>query len=92
MTAFDDETGLVGPKGKGGVEDEVAEQLGMVLNSTSGMGVVHESVNSWNGNSFTRAWFGWANGLMGELIMRIEEWERKANKLDGDGLLGRSWQ
>lgn len=92
MTAFDEETGLVGPKGKGGVEEVVAEQLGMVLNSTSGMGVVHESVNSWNGNSFTRAWFGWANGLMGELIIRIEEWEKKANKLSGDGLLGRSWQ
>jgi meiotically up-regulated gene 157 (Mug157) protein len=92
MTAFDEETGLVGPKGKGGVEEEVAEQLSMVLNSTSGMGVVHETVNSWNGNAFTRAWFGWANGLMGELIIRIEEWERKANKLSGDGLLGRSWQ
>ncbi|KAG8164830.1 hypothetical protein KVR01_005105 [Diaporthe batatas] len=92
MTAFDEETGLAGPKGKGGVEDEVAEQLGMVLNSTSGMGVVHESVNSWNGNAFTRAWFGWANGLMGELIIRIEEWEMKANKLSGAGLLGRSWQ
>ena len=92
MTAFDEETGLVGPKGKGGVEEVVAEQLGMVLNSTSGMGVVHESVNSWNGNAFTRAWFGWANGLMGELIIRIEEWERQANKLSGDGLLGRSWQ
>lgn len=92
MTAFDEETGLVGPKGKGGVEDEVAQQLGMVLNSTSGMGVVHETVNSWNGNLFTRAWFGWANGLMGELIIRIEEWEMKANKLNGAGLLGRSWQ
>lgn len=92
MTAFDEDTGLVGAKGKGGVEEVVVEQLGMVLNSTSGMGVVHESVNSWNGNAFTRAWFGWANGLMGELIIRIEEWERKANKLSGDGLLGRSWQ
>ncbi|KAJ0121473.1 hypothetical protein J7T55_008637 [Diaporthe amygdali] len=92
MTAFDEDTGLVGAKGKGGVEEVVVEQLGMVLNSTSGMGVVHESVNSWNGNAFTRAWFGWANGLMGELIIRIEEWERKANELSGEGLLGRSWQ
>lgn len=92
LTAFDEDTGLVGAKGEGGVEEVVVEQLGMVLNSTSGMGVVHESVNSWNGNAFTRAWFGWANGLMGELIIRIEEWERKANKLSGDGLLGRSWQ
>lgn len=92
MTAFDRETGLVGAEGEGGVQEAVAEQLGMVLNSTSGTGVVHESVHSWSGNAFTRSWFGWANGLLGELIMRIEEWEKKANNVEGGGLLGRSWQ
>lgn len=104
MTAFDEETGLVGGRGGGGaggdgggggggdVQEVVAEQLRMVLDSTSGMGVVHESVNSWNEAAFTRPWFGWANGLLGELIMRIEGWEKKANKLNEDGLLGRSWQ
>ncbi|ROW11535.1 hypothetical protein VMCG_01102 [Cytospora schulzeri] len=92
MTAFEKDTGLVGSKGEGGVQEVVAEQLGMVLDSTSGTGVVHESVHSWVGTAFTRAWFGWANGLLGELIMRIEEWEKKANDLEGGGLLGRSWQ
>lgn len=74
------------------VREVVAEQLGMVLDSTTGYGVVHESVNSWNGNSFTRAWFGWANGLLGELIMRIEEFERRNPVAEEESLLGRSWQ
>lgn len=50
------------------VEEEVLESLRAVLDSTAGMGVVHESVNAWNENQWTRAWFGWANGLLGELV------------------------
>lgn len=88
MTAFDP---VSGPSGE--AEGFVAEQLGQVLNSTSGAGVVHESVNAWNGNDFTRAWFGWANGLLGELVVKIEEHEVKTKGgLTADGLLGRSWQ
>jgi len=66
------------------VEEEVKEQLKMVLDSTSGTGVVHESVNAWVEGDWTRAWFGWANGMLGELILRIES-EKK-------GWLGESWQ
>lgn len=99
MTAFDEESGLVDARGRS-VDAEagdrllavVADQLGMVLNSTSGYGVVHESVNSWNEHAFTRSWFGWANGLLGELVIRIEEWERKNQVPADEGLLGRSWQ
>lgn len=75
MTAFDAESGLVDGRGKSGDGDGealvafVGQQLKMVLDSTSGWGVVHESVNSWVGTSFTRAWFGWANGLLGELLV-----------------------
>lgn len=102
MTAFDTESGYVDSRGKNipGRETElvsfVSEQLSMVLNSTSGWGIVHESVNSWNENSFTRAWFGWANGLLGELVGRMEAWEELNLKVTvaggGEGLLGRSWQ
>ncbi|CAN8098999.1 unnamed protein product [Discula destructiva] len=104
MTAFDVESGFVDSRGKNVQGDEssaalmefVGGQLGMVLNSTSGWGVVHESVNSWMGTSFTRAWFGWANGLLGELVVRIEGWENRNLKAftagGGRGLLGRSWQ
>jgi uncharacterized protein len=72
-------------------EEEVAKQLQMVLDSTEGFGVVHESVNAWNESSWTRAWFGWANGLMGELVLRLAEEDEKAGE-QGGGWLGRSWQ
>ncbi|KAJ9157525.1 DUF1237-domain-containing protein [Pleurostoma richardsiae] len=86
LTAYEPDAGL---EGEEEVREEVGRQLGMVLDSTSGAGVVHESVNSWNEKDFTRSWFGWANGLLGELILKIEERDQGAP--DG-GLLGRSWQ
>lgn len=94
---YDDDDAALTKTGRGrgeqGLVKEVETQLGMVLDSTSGWGVVHESVASWSGTAFTRAWFGWANGLLGELVIRIEEWEdkRRGGK-EEEGLLGRSWQ
>ncbi|RAL62114.1 hypothetical protein DID88_002600 [Monilinia fructigena] len=78
-------------KGITDVEKEVVEQVMMVLDSTGGTGVIHESVNAWNENDWTRAWFGWANGLFGELVMRISKEDQKGGNAGG-GLLGRSWQ
>ncbi|TLD28201.1 hypothetical protein PspLS_04177 [Pyricularia sp. CBS 133598] len=72
------------------LQEEVAGQLRMVLDSTDGAGVIHETVNSWNVGLWTRAWFGWANGLFGELILRIDEYEKR--QPNGKGLLSRSWQ
>lgn len=86
LTAYEPASGLEDPTA------EVEKQLRMVLDSTAGTGVVHETVNSWNPDVWTRPWFGWANGLFGELILRIEE-EEKTMSLSGDeSLLGRSWQ
>ncbi|KAL8387759.1 hypothetical protein RB595_009690 [Gaeumannomyces hyphopodioides] len=85
LTSYEPLSGDRAPKE---VQDEVAEQLRMVLDSTTGSGVVHESVNSWDEHVWTRSWFGWANGLFGELILRIEEQEKD----DANGLLSRSWQ
>jgi meiotically up-regulated gene 157 (Mug157) protein len=88
LTAFDPATSLTDEQ----LESEVAKQLGMVLDSTAGEGVIHESVNSWNNKDWTRPWFGWANGLFGELILRIEK-EEKARGITGQrSLLQRSWQ
>lgn len=86
LTAYEPASGLEDPMA------EVERQLRMVLESTAGTGVVHETVSSWNERAWTRPWFGWANGLFGELILRIEK-EEKIRGLLGDGsLLGRSWQ
>lgn len=81
MTAYDPISGLDDPS------SYVAEQLRMVLDSTSGWGVIHESVNTFDANQFSRQWFGWANGLFGELVLRIADHEE-----EGEGLLARSWQ
>ncbi|RDL41794.1 uncharacterized protein BP5553_01773 [Venustampulla echinocandica] len=66
------------------LEEEVKGQLSMALNSTGGTGVIHESVNAWNAGDWTRAWFRWANGLLGELVLKIDE-EKKE-------WLAESWQ
>lgn len=76
---------------KAKAEKEVVQQVMMVLDSTGGTGVIHESVNAWNKNDWTRAWFGWANGLFGELVLRIGREDERGGKAGG-GLLGRSWQ
>ncbi|KAK3355123.1 hypothetical protein B0H65DRAFT_36911 [Neurospora tetraspora] len=75
-------------------EKTVEQQLRMILDSTSGTGVVHETVNAWNEKDWTRSWFGWANGLFGELIVKIADDEagRGVKWESGEGLLGRSWQ
>ncbi|KAF9870228.1 hypothetical protein CkaCkLH20_12314 [Colletotrichum karsti] len=83
ITAYDPISGVKD------VEKEVEEQVSMVLDSTAGTGVLHESVNSWDEKDWTRAWFGWANGGFGELILKMEEQVKKA---DGSGLLSKSWQ
>ncbi|KAK3300276.1 uncharacterized protein B0H64DRAFT_380453 [Chaetomium fimeti] len=90
LTAFEDITGLDSQEAR---DEAVAEQLFAVLNSTAGRGVVHETVDAWKEDRWTRSWFGWANGLFGELIIRIAEDEERRGVLGGgEGLLGRSWQ
>lgn len=93
LTAYNSElSGL--SAGSNEQEKVVEEQLRMILDSTSGTGVVHETVNAWNEKDWTRSWFGWANGLFGELIVKIAEEEagRGVKWEEGEGLLGRSWQ
>lgn len=90
LTAFDDLAGFASLKKR---DEAVAEQLLAVLNSTAGTGVIHETVHAWNEAQWTRAWFGWANGLFGQLILKIAEDEEARGILgEEEGLLGRSWQ
>lgn len=72
-------------------DKEVREQLKMLLDSTNGEGVMHESVNAWRESDWTRPWFGWANGLFGEMVLKIEE-ETKLHGTSGKGILHESWQ
>ncbi|CAK7211258.1 hypothetical protein SBRCBS47491_001061 [Sporothrix bragantina] len=68
----------------------VSRQLSMLLNSTWGTGVMHESIDTWSPQIWTRPWFGWANGLFGELILAIAEDDKKRS--EDERLLNRSWQ
>ena len=76
----------VGENAANEVRNEVKEQLRMILDSTSGKGVVHESVHAWNEELWSRAWFGWANGLLGELILKLAEEDEAAKSSDATWL------
>ncbi|GAB1310328.1 hypothetical protein MFIFM68171_00538 [Madurella fahalii] len=90
LTAFEELAGFSSVQKR---DEAVAEQLFAVLNSTSGTGVIHETLNAWNEFDFTRSWFGWANGLFGELILKIAADEESRGVLGKEeGLLGRLWQ
>ncbi|KAL1891855.1 hypothetical protein Sste5346_007399 [Sporothrix stenoceras] len=68
----------------------VALQINMLLNSTFGAGVMHESIDTWAPHVWTRPWFGWANGLFGELILTIAKDDQE--RPEEERLLSRSWQ
>ena len=53
--------------------EEIKGQLSMLLDSTAGLGLVHESVHTFNENAWSRQWFGWANGMFGQMILWLEE-------------------
>lgn len=54
-------------------DDEILDNLGMLVRSTAGLGVMHESVDSRHGDVWTRQWFSWANGLFGVMVLDLEK-------------------
>jgi meiotically up-regulated gene 157 (Mug157) protein len=58
-------------------DDEIKEALDMILHSTDGTGLIHESLNVFakeggdNNLGYTRSWFAWANALFGQTILKI---------------------
>ncbi|PRT55038.1 hypothetical protein B9G98_02658 [Wickerhamiella sorbophila] len=53
-------------------EEEIAQHLKAVLESTRGLGLIHESINV-DTNSFTRPWFSWANAEFAKAIIDLDE-------------------
>jgi meiotically up-regulated gene 157 (Mug157) protein len=51
---------------------EIAACLAQLRDTTAGTGFMHESFQMDRPADFTRAWFGWANTLFGELILKVK--------------------
>uniref|UniRef100_A0A0D2YD71 Meiotically up-regulated gene 157 protein n=1 Tax=Fusarium oxysporum (strain Fo5176) TaxID=660025 RepID=A0A0D2YD71_FUSOF len=54
-------------------DSEITERLNMILENTSGLGLIHESVNIYHPKDFTRPWFAWANSYFAEMILDLAE-------------------
>ncbi|KAJ7246985.1 hypothetical protein C8J57DRAFT_1081267 [Mycena rebaudengoi] len=76
--------GLVSEVITGSDDEDILVKLEYLKNTTTGLGLMHESVNTHNINDYTRSWFAWANSYFAEAILYLAE--TKPHLLFADGI------
>ncbi|KAM3443976.1 hypothetical protein NHJ13734_001700 [Beauveria thailandica] len=54
-------------------DGEIAERLALIVENTSGLGLIHESIHIYNASDYTRPWFAWANSYFAEMVLDLAE-------------------
>lgn len=52
-------------------DEEIKWCLDLLIRSSAGTGLMHEAFDVNNVHIYTRSWFAWANGLLGELLLQL---------------------
>ncbi|KAJ6571091.1 Six-hairpin glycosidase-like protein [Mycena capillaripes] len=55
------------------VINDILVKLEYLKNTTTGLGLMHESVNTHDVEDYTRPWFAWANSYFGEAILQLAQ-------------------
>lgn len=54
-------------------DNEIVSGLRQILSSTDNLGLIHESIDTFDQTKWTRQWFSWANGLFGQLLLNLKD-------------------